>query len=248
MSQSTLLDEVLEAHGGTERWRTARTVSARARLGGLLRTRMPGNKLADVRIEVDLTRPHVRLVGFPQEGSVGIFDDGEARVETADGEILAQRAGARAAFRGLSGLRRNLRWDALDTSYFAGYAMWNYVSTPFLLAREDVRVEDGEDWTEPGGSEPWRRLEVTFPDGVPTHSARQTFYFDPLRLLRRHDYVAEPIGRWAHGAHYTSEHVDSGGLVFPTVRRVLPIGRGNRALSRPAMVTADISAIEVGWA
>ena len=44
---------------------------------------------------------------------------------------------------GRSGLRRNLRWDALDSTYFAGYAMWNYMTTPYLLTRQGVEVARG---------------------------------------------------------------------------------------------------------
>ena len=53
------------------------------------------------------------------------------------------------------GLRRNLRWDALDSVYFAGYAMWNYLTAPYLLTREGVEVGEGDTWTE--GAQTWRR-------------------------------------------------------------------------------------------
>lgn len=246
MSESILLEEVLEAHGGVERWRAARAISATVRSGGLMpRTRMPGNRLAEYRIRLDVAEPHVVLDPFPGEGRIGVFDHGAVRIETEDGEPLEARTDPRAAFFGLSGVRRNLRWDALDSVYFAGYAMWNYLTTPFLLTREGVEVSEGEPWSEPGVAEPWRRLEATFPEGLPTHSPRQTFYVDPLRLLRRHDYVPEVVGRWARAAHFTSEHVDAGGLVFPTVRRVRPIGVRNRALRGPTLVSVDISEIEV---
>ena len=249
MSESRLLEEVLDAHGGLERWRSARTVSARVRTGGLLpRTRMPGNRFADTRALVDVIEPRVRFDPFPGGGRVGIFDHGEVRVETGDGEVLEARSDPRSAFAGLSGLRRNLRWDALDSVYFAGYAIWNYLTTPLLLARDGVEVTDGDDWQEPGVEEPWRRLEVSFPDDLDTHSSRQTFYFDPLRLLRRHDYVPEVIGGWARAAHYTSEHTDAAGLVFPTRRRVRPIGVRNRALAGPTLVSIDLCEIEIGSA
>ena len=72
------------------------------------------------------------------------------------------------------------------------------------------------------GDERWRRLEVTFPPGLDTHRREQSFYFDERRFLRRHDYIAEVIGGWAHGGHLCAEHVEAGGLVFPTRRRVKP--------------------------
>ena len=53
-----LLEEVLEAHGGLERWRAARSITARVRSGGfLLRTRVPGNRFADYRITVEPAEP-----------------------------------------------------------------------------------------------------------------------------------------------------------------------------------------------
>jgi hypothetical protein len=240
----SLLEEVLDAHGGAERWARTRRISARVRTGGLLpRTRMPGNRFADVRVTVDAERPLTTLEPFPGPGRVGVFEGGEVRIQTADGEVLDSRADARGAFSGLSGLRRNLRWDALDSVYFAGYANLNYLTTPFLLAGDGFEVSEGDAWEE--GGEVWQRLEVTFPEGFDTHSRRQTFYFDALHLLRRHDYVAEPIGRWARAAHYCDEHARAGGLVFPTRRRVRPIGLRNRALGFPTLVSLDLSEIEV---
>jgi hypothetical protein len=240
----TLLDEVLDAHGGGERWRAARRISARVRSGGLLvRTRMAGNRFADYRIEVEVAEPRAVADPFPRDGERAIFERGAVRVETADGEVLESRADPRRAFFGLSGLRRNLRWDALDSIYFAGYAMWNYLTTPLLLTRDGVEVAEGEPWRADG--ETWRRLEARFPDGLDTHSREQTFYFDDDRMLRRHDYVAEVIGGRAHAAHMCADQVEAGGLVFPTRRWVRPIGPGNRALPFPTMVSLDLSRIEV---
>jgi hypothetical protein len=239
-----LLEEVLEAHGGLERWSTTKRITARERVGGLLpRTRMPGNRFAECKVTVDVEARRVSFDPFPSPGRIGVFEPGEVRIETVDGEVLESRSDPRRAFSGLSGLRRNLRWDALDAVYFGGYANYNYLTAPFLLTLDGVEVDDGERWEEQG--EVWQRLEVTFPEGFDTHSRRQTFYYDALRLQRRHDYVAEPIGRLAHAAHYCSEHVRAGGLVFPTRRRVVPIGRGNKSLQRPTLVSIDLSEIEV---
>lgn len=239
-----LLDEVLDAHGGGERWRAARRISARIRSGGLLvRTRMAGNRFADCRFEVEVAEPRAVADRFPRDGERAVFDRGAVRVETVDGEVLESRTDARSAFFGLSGLRRNLRWDALDSIYFAGYAMWNYLTTPLLLTREGVEVKRGEPWRADG--ETWHRLEARFPHGLDTHSPEQTFYFDADRMLRRHDYVAEVIGGWAHAAHLCADQVEAGGLVFPTSRRVRPIGPGNRALPFPTMVSLELSQIEV---
>jgi hypothetical protein len=241
---TSLLDEVLEAHGGIARWRAARSISARVRTGGFLpRTRMPGNRLADYRVTVDVAAPRAVLDPFPRDGQRGVFERGEARIESSSGEAIDSRADPRPAFRGLAGLRRNLRWDALDTVYFAGYTMWNYLTTPLLLTRDGVEVREGEDWGE--GDDRWRRLEVSFPAEIDTHSSRQTMYFDARRVLRRHDYVAEVVGRWARAAHYCDEHAQAGGLVFPTRRWVRPVGVGNRAIGFPTLVSLELSELHV---
>jgi hypothetical protein len=241
---SALLDEVLEAHGGAARWAAARTVRARIRSGGLLlRTRVPALRFAEARIEVSIGEPLAIAEPFPREGERAVFDHGEARIETADGEVLESRADPRPLFFGRPGLRRNLRWDALDATYFAGYAWWNYLNAPYLLTREGMTVQEAEPWSPDG--ETWRRLEVDFPDGLDTHSPHQVFYYDGELRLRRHDYVAEVVGGWAHAAHMCADHVDSGGLVFPTRRWVRPIGPANRPLPFPTLVALELAEIEV---
>jgi hypothetical protein len=239
-----LLDEVLEAHGGLERWRAARTIQARVRAGGfLLRTRVPGNRFADYRLTVDVREPLAVMDPFPKAGHRGVFEGGAARIETEAGEVVVSRDDPRAAFFGRAGLRRNLRWDALDSTYFAGYAMWNYLTTPLLLTRDGVEVSEGDPWQEEGES--WRRLEASFPETLDTHSRRQSFYFDVQGRLRRHDYVAEVVGRWARAAHYCAEHAQAGGLVFPTHRWVHPLGPRNRSLPFPTMVWLELSELHV---
>ena len=241
---SSLLDEVLEAHGGLERWRAARTVRARVRSGGLLlRTRVPGNRFADYGLTIEVREPRAVMDPFPRTGQRGVFDRGEARIEGEGGEVLASRAEPRPAFFGRAGLRRNLRWDALDSTYFAGYAMWNYLTTPLLLTRDGVRVAEGERWREAG--QEWRRLEVDFPTNLDTHSAHQTFYVDSSGLIRRHDYTAEVVGGWARAVHHLGEHRQVDGLTFPTRRRVRPIGVRNRALPGPALVWIELDALGI---
>jgi hypothetical protein len=67
--------------------------------------------------------------------------------------VVASRDNPRAAFFGRAGLRRNLRWDALDSTYFAGYAMWNYlthqtfyVDSSGLIRRHDYTAEVVGGW------------------------------------------------------------------------------------------------------
>lgn len=239
----SLLQEVLDAHGGRDRWARARRVRTRIQSGGfLLATRARQLRGGGV-LEVSLGEPWGAAVADADPGRRAVFDHGEVRIETVDGEVLESRLRPRDAFFGRSGLRRNLRWDDLDATYFAGYAWWNYLNAPFLLEREGVNVREIEPWRS--GGESWRRLEADFPEAIETHCRRQVFYYDDELRLRRHDYTAEVVGGWARAAHLCADHVEAGGLVFPTRRRVLPRGPGNRPLPFPTLVSLRLSEIEV---
>lgn len=117
---NSLLNEFLDTSGGLQRWRNAQKVHARVRTGGLLiRTRVPGNKLMDYHVTAHVHEARTLLDPFPRDGQRGIFDRGEVRIENHEGEVISSRADARAEFFGRTGLRRNIRWDPLDTVYAA---------------------------------------------------------------------------------------------------------------------------------
>lgn len=240
---NALLDEVLAAHGGAERWQSVSAITARGHVAGLLPSRFSGNKLANFAVRVQVAGPHTVLHDFPQAGQHAVFDRGNVRIETDDGRPLATRTEPRSAFFGLSGIRRNVHWDPLDVAYFAGYAFWNYLTAPLLLARDDIAVVEGEPWQESG--QQWRRLHATFPAQIDTHCRQQTFYVDASGLIRRHDFVAEPVGSWAKAALYCYQHRQFDGLTIPTRRRVLPRGPGLRVLSRPTLLALDFNEIEI---
>ena len=236
----SLLNQVLDASGGADRWQGATAIRARVRTGGLLvRTRVPGNRFSDYRITVDVQQPRTVIDPFPRDGLRGVFDQGSVRIEDHQGNIVSSRTDPRPLFSGLPGLRRNVRWDALDSVYFGGYAMWCYLTTPYLLTRRGVQVEEAAPWQEDGQT--WRRLKVVFPPEVDTHSPHQTYYFDTNGRLRRHDYVALVVGGWAKAAHYCTDQVEAGGLTFATRRWVRPLGPGNRALPFPTLVSLQLS-------
>lgn len=244
MSAAGLLAEALEAAGGEQRWRSARRVAARTRSGGLLpRTRVPGNRFADYLVTVEVERQHAILDPYPEPGLRGVLDGDEVRIETSTREPVKARRDPRSRFFGLAGLRRNVRWDELDATYFAGYAMWNYLTTPLLLARPEIELSEGAPWAGEGA--PWRRLDARFPPDIHTHSARQSFFLDQGGRLVRHDYTAQVVARRAHAAHYCAEHREFDGLLFPTRRRVLPRRRDLRSRARPTLVWLELDHVDV---
>jgi hypothetical protein len=173
-------------------------------------------------------------------GMLGIFSGDAVRIETESGECVQERHKSRSAF---SNLRHKIWWDHLDALHFAGYALWNYFTTPFLLRRPEIRTRKLPPWQE--NNESWQRLHTTFPPDLLTHSPEQTFYFDAEGLLKRHDYTALVFGNFAKAAHYSWRHKKVNGIPFPTRRRVFPRKKDGSPLHRVTLVSIDIEAIEV---
>jgi hypothetical protein len=240
-----LLEEAIEAHGGARRWKKVSEIGAHVRSGGLLmRVKGRSRSFIDYGLNASTRKQSAVFEPYPEAGTSGLYAGDSVRVLATDGSIVEERDDPRAAFAGLPGLRRNLRWDALDGLYFAGYAMWNYLNLPFLLSGAGFETSEGEPIEADG--ERWRRLDATFPEGVHTHCPEQTFYFDDRGLLRRHDYTPDVVSSLANAAHFCDEHVEVDGLTFPTRRRVVPKGPGGRPLAGPTVVWIELSSITVG--
>jgi hypothetical protein len=233
-----VVEHAIAAHGGRELWESTAEVSLRISAGGLaFASKGQGSAVRDVLARVSTRGQHVILAPYPRAGQRGVLQqDGSVRIETDAGALVEAREDARGAF---GDLRHKLWWDRLDILYFATYALWTYVCTPFVFTREGYHVRELDPWHENG--EHWRRIAVRFPENVHTHSREQVFYLDASGLIRRHDYTAEPIGGWAKAAHYCLDHQSFDGLIVPTRRRVYPRRRDNRRRARPLLVWISAS-------
>ncbi len=98
---------------------------------------------------------------------------------------------------------------------------------------------------ETSDGEAWRRLKVTFPERIATHSVQQTFYFDRQGLLKRHDYDVDIAGG-TPAAHYVSALTDVSGIVVPTKHKIFPRQADGSSAREPLVVSIDISDIEFG--
>ena len=236
-----LLAAVIAAHGGAERWAAVEEVAFHQRAGGFaLASKARRRAFADAEVRVATRAPRTVFPDWPAPGQRGVFEPDRVWIESREGEVREERHDPRAAFHGLL----TVRWDRLHLLYFAGYALWGYLTQPFLLLRPGFESREIEPWSERG--ETWRRMVVTFPADVPAHSREQVYYFDSELRLRRNDYTAEVFGRWARGAHYSDEHVSVDGLLFPTRRRVYPRSPRNRPLRFPTLVSLDFSRLSAG--
>jgi hypothetical protein len=89
----------------------------------------------------------------------------------------------------------------------------------------------------------WRRLKVTFPRDIATHSSVQTFHFDREGLLRRHDYDVDVLGG-TPAAHYVHEYHEFSGILVPTRRRVLGRNPDGTSAPDPSIVTIDLNEVK----
>ena len=230
-----ILEKVIQAQGGAESWQSAAAVEAIISARGFLFTAKRRPILKRVRVRASVHEPRFVFYDFPQPGQTAeLCGAEEVKITGPDHQISAFRTQPRAAFRSL---RRQLYWDDLDFTYFGGYATWNYLVTPFLFLMKEVRLTALAPVTGIGYP---IRLQARFPDDLPTHSKTQVFYFDSNYLLRRLDYTAEVVGRWARAAHLCENFRDFGGIKIPTNRQVLPLLIGSRPLPGPTLVALYI--------
>jgi hypothetical protein len=216
----------VEAYGGPDRWRECRTVHATISACGVafrLKWQRPFER-AECLFET--RRPSASIRPIDRDGNTGILENHDARIVDPAGKILETRPDARRFF---PGGRRALWWDRLDQTYFAGYALWNYMVLPALLLREDIEWKEAR----PGV------LDARFPTHIPTHSRDQRFTFDvKTGLLRQVDYTAEVLGNWARAAMVVHEHQESHGIVWWAHRTGTP--RASDGTARKGPVVVDI--------
>jgi hypothetical protein len=235
-----LASEIIDAHGGLSRWRSFSTLSAHLVQGGVLWTlKGKAGVLDDTNVTIDLRRERASHAPFGDASRKSIFTPALVELRSADDETLEFLENPRASF---AGHTLETPWSDLQLAYFAGCAMWTYLTMPFLLAEDGVESHEIEPWDEKGES--WRRLRIRFPETIATHSTDQTLYVGADGLLKRHDYNVEIAGD-TPGAHFVSDYVEVEGLMFPTKRRIYPRQPDAQAMSEPLVVSIDLGQIEL---
>jgi hypothetical protein len=235
---SDLRDLTVAAHGGLDRWTGYTSVTAHLRNGGgLWGLKGQDGVLADVHVRVELHHQFASHFPFKEEGRRTALTPKRVAIETDSGEVLAERDNPRDSF---AGHVLETPWDELQLAYFAGYAMWTYLTEPFSFTMPGFETEEVTPWEEDGQT--WRRLKVTFPDDIATHSKERTFSFGSDGLIRRHDYNAE-VAAGGPAAHYPSEYREFDGIMIPTKRRVYPLAEDGTANRDLLLVSIDLDGI-----
>lgn len=237
-----LLDEVLAAYGGVGRWQQIDTIAIHQHVGGVLWSlKQVDGILDESSVEIRVQEQRTWHRPLPEPGLRSAYTPDEVRIESDDEahqEVQTLRD-PRASF---AGHTLTTPWSPLQLAYFAGYAMWTYLSEPYSLTFPGVHTEELGEWHEDGQT--WRRLGVRYPDTIATHSAEQVLYVDSNSLLRRRDYQVDIAGG-TPAAHYMDDHREFDGIVLPVKRVVHGRDGDGRKVPEPVTVSIDIDDVLV---
>jgi hypothetical protein len=237
MNPHELLIDVMSRHGGHDRWQGVERIDVHFSTGGLAFASrgLGASPLRHVCARLSPHRFEAELSNFGADGIEGRVSSDHVRLLAREQTPLLERSNPRDRF---SFLARQFRWDHGDLCYFAAYAMWNYVCFPFCLSLPDVQLLSASPWRRSG----WR-LDVHFPDSIPTHSRFQQFYFDARLQLVLHAYCADVIGRYARAIHRCYDYRESDGFALSRRRRVTPRVAGDVGLAAPTLVWIEIEGV-----
>jgi hypothetical protein len=232
-----LLELAIAAHGGLDRWKKVKAIKVSASItGAIWYVKGKGDFLKNVVLTAE-TRNELLTVEFPGQDKRAIFEPDRVVIETEDGTLIEARDNPEKSF---EGQERETPWDDIHVAYFVGEALWTYLNTPFLYAREGFVTE--EIASIQVENEIWRRLKVTFSGEVKSHTREQISCFGPDGLLRRHDYTVDILGG-ATGLNYASEYRDVDGIIVPSKRRVYAYEGDYQLVKEPLLVAIDMGEI-----
>src|SRR5579863_4762577 len=232
-----LLNLAIKAHGGLDRWNKVKAIKVAASItGAIWYVKGKPDALKNVVLTAE-TRNERVIVGFPGQDKRAVFEPSRVVIERVNGTLIEARDDPEKSF---EGQLRETPWDDLHVTYFVGEALWTYLNTPFLYTHggfiseeiPSIQVDD----------ETWRRLKVTFPDNVKSHTREQISCFGPDGLLRRHDYTVDILGG-ATGLNYASDYRDVDGIIVPTKRRVYAYEGDYQLVKEPLLVAIDMAEI-----
>jgi hypothetical protein len=218
----SLVNSIIEAHGGLERYNKLDTITFKMDFTGatLGMKQRPQHLIPTGTTYVKEQKTVYRGLGGSTDEEWVFTPTKVWKQRISDGGIIDSRENPRASFEGHT---LETPWDDLQFLYFCGYAMYQYFHWPYLLARDDVQTKELAPYHE--SNQTWRVLEVIYPDHdvLATHVRTQKYYVDETFILRRHDYAPDVLAG-AQAAHYVFDPITVGGLTFASLRHIVAIG------------------------
>ena len=140
----SLLQQVLSASGGSDRWRKIRGFTVHMTMAGLLvEEKYRANSLKEVVIEADILEHSVRIMGFDATNDHLFCDLSRVGIENENGQVIRVE---RRSFEDWRKRASNGSWDVLDLAQFCGYSVWTLVAIPYLL-QTAASIREGESAT-----------------------------------------------------------------------------------------------------
>jgi hypothetical protein len=230
-----LLENALRASGGLDLWRLTRRFTVHMSISGTLcSAKCSTARLKELVVEGNTHVQELEMTGFARADARALYRHDWVALEGHDTRRIMQRTASPEEFR--RGLQA-ANWDELQLAHYCGYLIWNYMTTPFILADPDFKTKELRRSGAPG--ERFRRLQAVFPARVVTHTPMQTFHFDHEGFLRRLDYRA-PHADHLPIAQVLSGHQRFSGILVPTLCRLLAIGADGVPVAKPTLLDAEI--------
>jgi hypothetical protein len=238
-----LLAFAVRAHGGLDRWNDFTSLDAQVSIDGAIwdLKQQPG-LLHDKTFAISTHVERLTISPFTASDRRSVFVPDRLVLEDLDGVPKEQRDDPESMF---AGQTQATPWDKFHVAYFASEALWTYLTSPFLYTYDGFVTEEIEPWHENG--EVWRRLKVTFPDYIASHTKEQITHFGPDGLMRRHDYTVDILGG-SRGANYTTNYREFQGIMMPTTRRIYGYDDTLQKIDAPLLVSLDFGELTFGTA
>jgi hypothetical protein len=231
-----LLAEAVEAHGGIGKWSRYRRLAAELSIDGEIwsQKRQP-HLLNQMTSVMDLHEERVSMRRRTHPRHRMTFAASHVTFEEADTDIVESCYNPRGAFLNQS---TDSPWNEFHVAYFSSSAVWTSLVAPFLytypgFTSEEIDPCEYED-------ESCRRLKVSFPDSVGTHTREQIAFFGPDGLLRRCDNVIEVLG--ARTVNRASAYRDFQGIRIPTLHEIFD---DSERTGEPSEVLVRINVSEI---
>ena len=232
-----LLESAIAAHGGIDRWSQVTAITVNASVtGALFHVKGKPDALKDVRFEAD-TKRQLLTMDYVGQDKQSVFEPSRVVIQRRDGELIDARDEPEGSF---GGHQLETPWDDIHLAYFTGEALWTYLNVPFLYSWPGFTTEEITPIEVDG--ETWRRLTVTFPEHVKSHTREQISSFGPDGLLRRHDFTIDILGG-ATGMLYATDSRNVDGIIIPTTRRGYAWQGDYQRIPEPLLVAIDMGEV-----
>ena len=229
-----LLDDLLIAHGGIDRWRRVNRFTLHLSIGGAVIGEKCGvPTLKDLAVQGSMDDQSLEIIGLTASDELARYQPGRVVLEGRGGGVLSAK---RLPEEGLRSWLRANTWDELQLAYFCGCVIWNHIVLPFCLADEGAQTEELASVRVQ--METWRRLKAKFPERFITYSASQSFYANGGNLLRRVDHAS--LYDDSRIAHEFWGHQRFSGIMVPTLSRQLILESDGAVMAQPVLVDVEI--------